>query len=268
MTINGLVLVGGQSSRMKEAKAHLRFDNKAQWQRAHDALAPHCEKIFFSVSAFLDKAIPVEKDLLIADSVDSCGPLSGIISAFKHDAHKTWFVLACDMFYFSNEAAFELISKRDITKLATCYHDLQKQPEPLAALYEPAIFSYLLDFYDQKIYCPRQICKLLDVNLVKPKDNKFIANINHKFEYENITKNYNITIYYYASLRQARGCAQENISTPARTIGELYNYLAYKYNFMPSEVELRFAKNDNLVGLEEHLAEGDRIVLIPPVSGG
>ena len=265
--------MGGQSSRMKEAKAHLRLNNIPQWQRAYNALKPFCEHVYFSVSPLLDKPIPVAESLLINDQVQACGPLGGIISAFKLHAQKTWFVLACDMPFFDEKAARSLIEQRNAQKLATCYENAQGQPEPLAALYEPAIFAQLLASWAANNYCPRNILACLDIHRCKAEPENIIANINYLHEWEEIYDDKNIsscevTITYYALLREARGCSQETISTDAKTISELFNQLAYKYNFNINEKNLRFAKNNILVSPQERISQGDNIVLIPPVSGG
>ena len=273
MTIHGLVLVGGQSSRMGEAKAHLRLNNIPQWQRAHDVLVPICEQVYFSVSPRLGKPIPVAKSAIIRDQVEACGPLGGIISAFKQHPTSAWFVLACDMPFFDYEAASSLIKQRNINKFATCYENSQGQPEPLCALYESAIFSYLLKSWAEKIYCPQNILASVDIQRCKPIPENIISNINYPHEWleirqDNISNSCEVTITYYASLREARGCAQETIATDAQTMRQLFNQLAYKYNFDINEKSLRFAKNNQLVGPEEIITHGDSIVLIPPVSGG
>jgi len=258
---------------MKEAKAHLRLHDIPQWQRAHDALASSCDHVYFSVSSLLDKPIPVAKSQIISDQVQSCGPLGGIISAFKHEPKSAWFILACDMPFFDDKAASSLINQRNIHKLATCYENSQGHPEPLGALYEPAIFSYLLKSWSEKIYCPRNILASLDTQRCKPNPENIISNINYFHEWEKIKQSFitnscEVTITYYASLKEARGCAQEVISTNAQTISELFNQLAYKHNFIIKEKNLRFAKNNMLVGPQEIISNGDSIVIIPPVSGG
>jgi molybdopterin-guanine dinucleotide biosynthesis protein A len=258
---------------MKEAKAHLRFDNKPQWQRAQEALSAYCDQVYFSVSDQLAKPLDVDAHLLIHDQVQSCGPLGGIISAFKKNPHQTWFVLACDMPYFTSKAAQELVAQHQPLQLATCFHDAQNLPEPLCALYEPAIFEELLKAWSRGAYCPRALLKNLDTNLCAPSDKNFITNINYPKDWEFFTQdnpknNLVITVQYYASLRQRCGCSEEELSTDAKNIAELYNHVAYKYNLSYDESSLRFAKNDELVSPKELITDGDKIIILPPVSGG
>ena len=263
------MLVGGSSSRMKSPKAHLYLEDRPLWLRAQEALAKHCEQVFFSSSPKLTQPIPVSQDLIIHDTCEPCGPLGGILSAFKHKPESAWFILACDIVYFTSEAANYLINQRDINKLATCYHDPENKPEPLCAIYEPAIINFLLEYNNNNINCPRKILSKLNINYITPKNYKIISNINYNYEWENLSHDYcEITIKYYASLRESRGCSEEKIFTKAKTIGELFNKLAYKYNFTLNQNQIRFAKNDELVSFGEKINNKDTIVFIPPVSGG
>jgi molybdopterin converting factor subunit 1 len=77
-----------------------------------------------------------------------------------------------------------------------------------------------------------------------------------------------IQVQYFAILREQRGVAQEKLSTTAATPGELYDELRSRYNFTLPANRIRAAVNDAFVDAATPLANGDRIVFIPPVAGG
>jgi len=77
-----------------------------------------------------------------------------------------------------------------------------------------------------------------------------------------------ITIQYYAVLREKRGVNEESIETNAGTLHELYEELQEKYHFELSINSLKVAVNDEFSDWQSRLNSGDKIVFIPPVSGG
>lgn len=73
---------------------------------------------------------------------------------------------------------------------------------------------------------------------------------------------------YFAVLREKRGLAKEILDSLARTPRELYAELSSKYAFSLPEKEVRVAVNDEFAEWDKPIQNGDRVVFIPPVSGG
>jgi len=78
----------------------------------------------------------------------------------------------------------------------------------------------------------------------------------------------NITVRYFASLREERGCAEEDLQTEAGTAEGVYRALREKHGFKLESTQVRFAVGTEYVGPDHFLAEGDDLTFIPPVSGG
>lgn len=78
----------------------------------------------------------------------------------------------------------------------------------------------------------------------------------------------NITVQYFATLREQAGSNCDEIETTAQTAEELYSELAQKYAFSLSKERVKVAINDTFAELDTPLAQGDTVVFIPPVSGG
>jgi molybdopterin converting factor subunit 1 len=77
----------------------------------------------------------------------------------------------------------------------------------------------------------------------------------------------NITVEYFAILRDHAGQASENLATETATAGELFAELEKRYGF-PELSSIKVAINDEFGDWDAVLHEGDRIVFIPPVAGG
>ena len=78
----------------------------------------------------------------------------------------------------------------------------------------------------------------------------------------------NLTVQYFAILREQRGLTSEKIATAAASPTALYEELRAKYRFTLPADRVRAAVNDEFVAADAPLRDGDRVVFIPPVAGG
>jgi molybdopterin converting factor subunit 1 len=77
-----------------------------------------------------------------------------------------------------------------------------------------------------------------------------------------------VTVHYYALLRDQAGRDQEQVVTGSATAGELYAELQQRHGFPLPPARLRVAINAAFAEWDTRLADGDRVVFIPPVAGG
>lgn len=76
-----------------------------------------------------------------------------------------------------------------------------------------------------------------------------------------------VHVEYFAILREQAGRDREDVQTSARTAGDLYGELAVRHGFSALS-RVKVAINDEFRDWAAPLAEGDRVVFIPPVAGG
>ena len=81
-----------------------------------------------------------------------------------------------------------------------------------------------------------------------------------------------IEVLYFASLKESLGLSNETVTLPASvtTTGALRDWLADVggRTALRTATNLRCARNQEMVGLSESLADGDEIAFFPPVTGG
>lgn len=77
-----------------------------------------------------------------------------------------------------------------------------------------------------------------------------------------------VHVRYFAWLRESAGLADELIETSAANPAELWRQLDARHGFSADTKRLRVAVNDAFTPWDRPLADGDRVVFIPPVSGG
>jgi molybdopterin converting factor subunit 1 len=78
----------------------------------------------------------------------------------------------------------------------------------------------------------------------------------------------NVSIQYFAILREQRGLAREKLATAATTPAALYEELRARHGFTLPADRVRAAVNGDFVAADAPLADGNEIVFIPPVAGG
>jgi molybdopterin converting factor subunit 1 len=77
-----------------------------------------------------------------------------------------------------------------------------------------------------------------------------------------------LTLQYFAILREQAGRSTETLQTSAATPAELYAELAARYPFKLSSSQLKVAVNSEFCDWSRRLEPGDVVVFIPPVAGG
>jgi molybdopterin converting factor subunit 1 len=77
-----------------------------------------------------------------------------------------------------------------------------------------------------------------------------------------------IHVQYFAALREQAGRGSETLVTASRTTADLYDELRKLRNLALPRSILKVAVNEEFAAWDRPLADGDRVVFIPPVAGG
>ncbi len=182
--LNGLVLAGGRSTRMRRDKAALVYDGRPQLVAAYELVAPLVERAFISVRA--DQAEEPLRAALpqIVDAVDCEGPIAGILTALEAYPEHAWLVVACDLPRLNAATLERLIANRDPGAVATAYRSsVDDLPEPLCAIWEPAGRAGLGMFAASGRHCPRKFLLANAARLVELADRRALDNVNTPDEY-------------------------------------------------------------------------------------
>ncbi|NER18757.1 NTP transferase domain-containing protein [Spongiivirga citrea] len=171
--INGLILGGGKSTRMGVDKLTMDYHGTSQLNYLNELLRPVCEQVFVSL------AHDQEIENTISDTFMGLGPYGGILSAFQKDPNSAWFSVPCDVPLLDKKTVNTLVSKRDTSKVATCFYNSETDfPEPLITIWEPKAYPILLHYLSQGYSCPRKVLINTDVAIVKLEDESVLMNAN------------------------------------------------------------------------------------------
>ncbi|MDW3194104.1 MAG: NTP transferase domain-containing protein [Cytophagales bacterium] len=178
--VNGLVLAGGKSTRMGHDKGAITYYDKPQREYMADLLSKNCQETYLSVLSEIDSVIPQ-----IPDSFLDLGPFGGILSAFRKNPNSAWLAVACDVPFVDDHTINLLISQRDPSKLATCFHNPETNfPEPLITLWEPRAYPVLLHFLTLGYSCPRKVLINSEVKEIEVPNEQVLLNVNTPEEKE------------------------------------------------------------------------------------
>lgn len=82
----------------------------------------------------------------------------------------------------------------------------------------------------------------------------------------------NITVRYFASIREAMGTGSEDLQTTATTVGALRDELMARSDAAAHALAhgkaVRMALNQDMCSGEALLKSGDEVAFFPPVTGG
>jgi molybdopterin-guanine dinucleotide biosynthesis protein A len=280
--VYGLVLAGGQSTRMRRDKATLTYHGRTQLEWAMDLLKPHVEKAFVSVRPGQDDPIRARFEQIV-DTREGLGPIAGIMAAQARYPEVAWLVLACDLPFLDDATLRYLLAQRDPTRPATAFRSRNANPkhdglpEPLCTIFEPASRAGILAHIASGKDCPRKFLINAGTKLLDQPNAQALDNVNTPEEYGSAMASLNadapatrkhIKVQYYALLREQAGRSDEALETVARTPRELYEELKNRHPFSLAPEMLRVAINAEFGEWSQALSDGDSVVFIPPVAGG
>ena len=176
--INGLVLCGGQSTRMKHDKSLINYNGKSQWEHVSELLQPFCEDVFLSVNElqYNDSQIAGKK-ILDSEEFADAGPLTGLLSAINNHPKQSLFVVGCDYPYLKRSDLLQIFNEYDETSDAICFQNQEKYLEPLIAIYQPTCFNKLIEYYQNGGRSLQQFLKQINTKFIRAKEQQNITSI-------------------------------------------------------------------------------------------
>lgn len=184
--MNGLILIGGKSSRMGTDKSLLNYHGTSQREYLFQLLSKFCSGVYFS-----SRQEQGLSEYVIIDT-PAISPISGILSALEYDHQTAWLVLACDMPLVSEESLKILIEHRNPEKTATAFYNPEiNAPEPLITIYEPKAFALLNEYIKAGHKSPKAFLQNNDVQLIYTEEKGFLKNVNTREEFDSYKPNEN-----------------------------------------------------------------------------
>lgn len=173
----GLVLAGGESRRMGNDKGDIHYHGVSQRRHVANMLATVCEAVHISCRP--DQVPRVEPGLsCLLDPAPNLGPLAGILAAFTHRPDAAWLVVACDLPGLDAGAIATLTAGRGPDWDAVAFRATDGGPEPMAALWEPAMGARVRAAVASGKLSLRDCLRGVRCHLLAPPDTEALFNAN------------------------------------------------------------------------------------------
>ncbi|MBV1888559.1 MAG: NTP transferase domain-containing protein, partial [Urechidicola sp.] len=188
--IQGLILVGGKSTRMGKDKGLLDYYGVSQREHLINLLSKKFpSKTENQKGVYL--SVRQEQNIkgnTIEDKFLDLGPFGGVCSAFQENPNTAWLVIATDLPFVNEDVIDLLLQHRNPSKVATTLQGKNKKfLEPLITIWEPKAYPILLSYLSQGYSCPRKVLINSDVEIVEI-DDAIIKNVNTPEEFEMVKK--------------------------------------------------------------------------------
>jgi molybdenum cofactor guanylyltransferase len=184
MEVTGIILAGGESSRMGTDKGLSVLCGQPLISYAIQVLSGLCDNIIISSSSgsYQKFGFPV-----VADDVSGIGPMGGIYSSLKHSNTEKNLVLSCDLPFVSKELMNYILQQGEAFEVAVPWEG-GRHYEPLCGFYTVSILERMNAFIQKGNYKLPDLFEQISINrlvinsdLDFYKDNLFL-NVNSKHD--------------------------------------------------------------------------------------
>jgi molybdopterin-guanine dinucleotide biosynthesis protein A len=173
----GLVLCGGQSSRMGTDKSMLQYFEKPQRYYVYDMLLLFCEKVFISCN--IEQAISIDADYDFIGDVplySDIGPIAALLSAIDLHPKKNLLLIGCD-YPFLKTGELEIFSLLCKDVPVSFYNKEAVIYESMLAWYPYTCFDELNRMFGAKQFSLQQLLRKTNTIKYLPTDINSIRSI-------------------------------------------------------------------------------------------
>lgn len=184
----GLVVCGGQSSRMGFDKGLLEYHNMPQRYYAYKMLEPLCNQVFLSCNQNQAFGIDTSYNLLIDEpDYTNIGPMATLLSAYLKYPDAAFLVVGCDYPFIDAKALKKMIDIRSDSTEAICYFNPETNfEEPLLAIYENSCMPKMLQNFEDGNYSLRHFLKSVSTKKILPEKIESILSVDTNLQFKEV----------------------------------------------------------------------------------
>jgi len=182
--ITGIVMVGGQSTRMKRDKGLIYYHGIPQREYTYHLLEELCSEVYFSCRRDqLREFVP--KQHVIPDSFVDKGPMGALLSVFTFQPNTAKLVVATDLPYLDKPTLQCLVNNRNPAKIATAFRNpSDNKPDPLLTIWEPHSYPLVKKAFAEGLLSLRYLLIHSDAELLNPTDKRAIQSVDSPEEFK------------------------------------------------------------------------------------
>jgi molybdopterin-guanine dinucleotide biosynthesis protein A len=171
-TLYGLVMCGGNSSRMGIDKSIISYHGKPQRYHVFEMLNAFCAKTFISCNESQLSTIDKNYESLVdLPDYTSIGPMAALLTAFTHYPHSNFVVIGCDYPLLTDHEVEEFVNSLKQNKMAAAFYNKEQQLyEPLLAWYSHRAVGTLMRLFEKKEFSLQYFLRSVNAEEYYPED--------------------------------------------------------------------------------------------------
>ena len=168
----GLVVCGGESSRMGNDKSLLIYHQKPQREYVYEMLQSICREVFISCNeeqfTEMDNRLPYIPDLQLYKNT---GPMAALLTAFSCFPNNDFIICGCDYPFISEIELNDFLSSLKKNRIASAFYNIEEDLyEPLLALYTSDCCSLIEKQFKEKNYSLQYFLRSVEAEKYYPAD--------------------------------------------------------------------------------------------------
>lgn len=180
----GLVVCGGNSSRMGSDKSLLVYHEIPQRYHVYEMLKPFCEKVLISCNANQESDIKQGYDFIIDESTYcQIGPMAALLTFLSKFPGKDFLLIGCDYPFLTREDIDSFLPYCSEEKTAAFYQDKHDLFEPLIAYYHHLDLKKLPGIHLEGQNSLQYFLKYVAAKKICSNNKKATLSVNTKSEY-------------------------------------------------------------------------------------
>jgi molybdopterin-guanine dinucleotide biosynthesis protein A len=181
----GLVVCGGNSSRMGFDKSMIVYHEEAQSRHFCKILSDICDRVFISCNESQLQQFNDYETLVDSDRYKNIGPMAAILSAFGQYPGNDFLVVGCDYPFLSGEHLRSFLQSSKESRIAAAFYNAEENIyEPLLALYTSKAGPLLLSMFEQGRHSLQHFLRTVDACKYFPTEKKIIKSIDTREDLE------------------------------------------------------------------------------------
>ncbi|MBI5540893.1 MAG: molybdenum cofactor guanylyltransferase [Bacteroidia bacterium] len=187
MNLTGIILAGGESSRIGKDKSKIIYNNLPLIEYPINLFRKYCDEIIISADS---NKLNEYNYLKVPDEIGKYGPLAGIYSCLKKSSNHVNIVISCDMPLITDKLISYIIDNSNGFDLIMPFYN--SHYEPLCAIYTKSLIPVIEDLFSKNDYSPLSlipVCnfKQLEISESLPFFNKNVfSNVNTIYDLNNL----------------------------------------------------------------------------------
>ena len=146
--LTGIVLAGGQSTRMGRDKAFIERDSRYLYLLAAEQLSLFCDEVFISLNQDQSETHVLEWPI-ITDTYVCQGPMGGLMSALE-SLRPPFLIMATDLLHVQQEHIARLLQVHRQHQGFVSYYNTESQYfEPMLSVWDEAVMEEARLYFEQ-----------------------------------------------------------------------------------------------------------------------